>query len=208
MEEKKLHIIKNVGLMYLKFGIRAVTMDDVAAEFGISKKTLYQYFSDKADLVSQVVNYFLENPELDFKTQNNENAIDFIIAVRSHVANILKFYNNNVEFDLKKLYPELYKKVHEAKRQRIFESTIENLKYGMEQGLYRSDLEPYFIAKLQVGRMLYTLNPEYKVFEEYEVNSLSFFDSIMNYHMHAICTEEGINYYKKQLNKVQNEDKN
>lgn len=208
MEEKKLHIIKNVGLMYLKFGIRAVTMDDVAAEFGISKKTLYQYFSDKADLVSQVVNYFLENPELDFKTQNNENAIDFIIAVRSHVANILKFYNNNVEFDLKKLYPELYKKVHEAKRQRIFESTIENLKYGMEQGLYRSDLEPYFIAKLQVGRMLYTLNPDYKVFEEYEVNSLSFFDSIMNYHMHAICTEEGINYYKKQLNKVQNEDKN
>lgn len=208
MEEKKLHIIKNVGLMYLKFGIRAVTMDDVAAEFGISKKTLYQYFSDKADLVSQVVNYFLENPELDFKTQNNENAIDFIIAVRSHVANILKFYNNNVEFDLKKLYPELYKKVHEAKRQRIFESTIENLKYGIEQGLYRNDLEPYFIAKLQVGRMLYTLNPDYKVFEEYEVNSLSFFDSIMNYHMHAICTEEGINYYKKQLNKVQNEDKN
>lgn len=208
MEEKKLHIIKNVGLMYLKFGIRAVTMDDVAAEFGISKKTLYQYFSDKADLVSQVVNYFLENPELNFKTQNKENAIDFIIAVRSHVANILKFYNNNVEFDLKKLYPELYKKVHEAKRQRIFESTIENLKYGMEQGLYRNDLEPYFIAKLQVGRMLYTLNPDYKVFEEYEVNSLSFFDSIMNYHMHAICTEEGINYYKKQLNKVQNEDKN
>jgi len=208
MEEKKLHIIKNVGLMYLKFGIRAVTMDDVAAEFGISKKTLYQYFSDKADLVSQVVNYFLENPELNFKTQNKENAIDFIIAVRSHVANILKFYNNNVEFDLKKLYPELYKKVHEAKRQRIFESTIENLKYGMEQGLYRSNLEPYFIAKLQVGRMLYTLNPDYKIFEEYEVNSLSFFDSIMNYHMHAICTEEGINYYKKQLNKVQNEDKN
>ena len=59
MEEKKLHIIKNVGLMYLKFGIRGVTMDDVAAEFGISKKTLYQYFSDKQDLVSQVVNYFL-----------------------------------------------------------------------------------------------------------------------------------------------------
>jgi AcrR family transcriptional regulator len=208
MEEKKLHIIKNVGLMYLKFGIRAVTMDDVATEFGISKKTLYQYFSDKADLVSSVVDYFLENAELDLSSHNHENAIDYIIAVRSHVANILKFYNNNIEFDLKKLYPELYKKVHEAKRQRIFESTIENLKHGMEQGLYRSDLEPYFIAKLQVGRMLYTLNPEYKVFEEYEVNSLSFFDSITNYHMHAICTEKGINYYKKQLNKVQNEDKN
>lgn len=194
--------------MYLKFGIRGVTMDDVAAEFGISKKTLYQYFSDKADLVSQVVNYFLENPELSLKVRNNENAIDNVFDVRRHVAHILKFYNNNIEFDLKKWYPELYKRVHEAKRQRIFENTIENLKLGMAQGWYRKDLETYFIAKLQVGRMLYTLNPDYKIFEEYEVNSLSFFDSIMNYHMHAICTEKGINYYKKQLKKVQNEDKN
>lgn len=194
--------------MYLKFGIRGVTMDDVAAEFGISKKTLYQYFSDKEDLVSEVVNYFLENPELNLKVRNNENAIDNIFAVRRHVAHILKFYNNNIEFDLKKWYPELFKRVHEAKRQRIFENTIENLKLGMAQGWYRKDLEPYFIAKLQVGRMLYTLNPDYKIFEEYEVNSLSFFDSIMNYHMHAICTEEGISYYKKQLKKVQNEDKN
>lgn len=208
MEERKLDIIRQVGLMYMKFGIRSVTMDHVASEFGISKKTLYQYFRDKEDLVTHVVNYFLENPDLDFSTMNKKNAVDSMFAVREHVANILKFYNNNIEFELKKSYPQLYKKVHETKRQRIFENTIENLKQGMEQGLYRKDLDPYFIAKLQVGRIIYTLNPEYGIFEEYEVNSLAFFDSMMNYHMHAICNPKGLEYYKKQLNKVQNETKN
>lgn len=208
MEEKKLHIIQNVGLMYLKYGIRGVTMDDVATEFGVSKKTLYQFFKDKKDLVSEVVDYYLENPLCDLRIQEAENAIDNIFAIRQHVANILKVYNNNVEFDLKKQYPELYKKVHDAKRQKIFENMMENLKQGISQGMYRTDIDPIFIAKLQIGRMLYTLNPEYKIFEEYEVNSLSFFDSVMNYHMPAICTEKGLNYYKKQLNTVQNEDKN
>lgn len=194
--------------MYLKLGIRAVTMDDVAAEFGISKKTLYQYFSDKENLVSQVVDYFLDNPDFNLKEISEANAIDEIFRIRQRVAFILKIYNNNIENELKRTYPALHKKVHEAKRQRIFESTVENLNLGMEQGLYRKDLETYFIAKLTVGRMLYTSNPDYKIFEEYEVNSLAFFDSVMNYHMHAICTEKGLKYYQKQLKKIQNEDKN
>ena len=208
MEEKKLHIIQNVGQMYLKFGIRAVTMDDVASEFGISKKTLYQYFSDKEDLVSHVVDFFLESSTLDFKNKPAENAIIGMFIVRSHVANILKIYNNNIEFELKKSYPTLYKKVHDEKRQRIFDNTIENLKQGISQGFYRNELDPQFIAKLQVGRMLYTLNPDYGIFEDYEVNTIALFDNMMDYHMHAICTEKGLEYYQKQLNRIQNEDKN
>lgn len=194
--------------MYLKSGIRSVTMDDVATEFGISKKTLYQYFSDKETLVTHVVDYFINNPEFSMNELNPTNAIDEILRIRQRVAYILKFYNNNIENELKKTYPGLYKKVHETKRQKIFESTVENLNHGIAQGLYRKDLETYFIAKLQVGRMLYTSNPDYKIFEEYEVNSMAFFDSVMNYHMHAICTDKGIKYYQKQLKKIQNEDKN
>ena len=205
MEEKKLHIIKNVGKLYLKFGIRSVTMDDVAAEFGVSKKTLYQYFSDKEDLVSHVIDYFLENPAIDLESHHQKNAIDSMFKIREHVAYILRFYNNNIEFELKRLYPHLHKRVHNAKRQRIFNNTVENLKQGIEQKLYREGIDTEFIAKLQVGRMLFTLNPDNEIFEEHEVNSLDLFDKTMSYHMHAVCTKKGIEYYKKQLNKVQNE---
>ncbi|WP_346861952.1 TetR/AcrR family transcriptional regulator [uncultured Draconibacterium sp.] len=193
--------------MFLKLGIRNVTMDNIAAEFGISKKTLYQYFSDKEDLVSQVVDYFLEDLKTDLQkiALGNANAIDEMFKVREHVDFILKMYNSHIEQDLEKTYPRLYKKIHETKRQRIFANTIDNLNKGIAQGLYRSDVETYFIAKQQVGLILYTLNPHFKLFEDYEVQTLAVFDNMMNYHMHAICTEQGLNYYKKQLNIVQHE---
>jgi AcrR family transcriptional regulator len=208
MEDKKLHIIKNVGIMYMKYGIRAVTMDDVANEFGISKKTLYQYFSDKQELVSSVIDYYIENPEVDFNDYNHLNAIETIFTVRAHVARLLKFYNNSIEYDLKKLYPALYKKVYNEKRKHVFQNTISNISKGKEEGLYRNEIDPELIAKLQVGRIFYTLNPDYDIFKEDEVNSLQLFDDIMDYHMHAICTTKGIKIYTQQLNKVQNENKN
>ncbi len=205
MEEKKLHILKNVGKLYFKFGIRSVTMDDVAREFGISKKTLYQYFKDKVDLVSQVVDYYLNNLMMNVNASKDENAIDFYFALRSHISKILKYFNNNIEFDLKKQYPQLFKKVHKIKREKIFSTTVSNINKGMETGFYRTGLNVELIAKLQVGRMLYTLNPENEIFNESEVATIELFDKVMEYHMHAICTEKGIEYFKKQLNKIQNE---
>ncbi len=202
MEDKKLHIIQNVGTMYQKFGIKGVTMDDVAAEFGISKKTLYQYFSGKKDLVSHVVDYIIETSEIDFNTVENGNAIDNMFAIRNQLAKIVKVCNTNFEDDLKRSFPYLFKKINDTKRQRIFENAISNLKQGMAQGMYRDDLDLEFIARLLVGRVLYALNPDFGCFEAYEINSLSFFEGVMDYHMNAICTEKGLKYYKKQFNPV------
>lgn len=206
MEEKKLHIIKNVGKLYLRFGIRGVTMDDVAQEFGISKKTLYQYFLDKKDLVSQVVDYYLENPIFDINGDCAGNAIDHCFCLREHINKILKYFNNSIEFDLKKQYPQLYKKVHKKKREKIFSNTVLSLNTGIAEGLFRDDLDVEIIAKLQVGRMLFTLNPENEIFSDTEVAKIDLFDKVINYHMHAICTQKGIEYFKKQFNKIQDEN--
>jgi AcrR family transcriptional regulator len=209
MEERKLYIIKNAGQLYLKFGIRNITMDSVATELGISKKTLYQYFKDKEDLISQVIDFYMSDGlQLEIKNPSSKNAIDNMFCYRERIADLLKFYHNHIETELKKTYPAMHEKLHETKRKRIFDDTIENIKLGISQGLYRPDVEPSFVAKLSLGRMLYTMNPEYGIFEDFELNSLSFFDSILDYHMHAICTEEGLKHYKKQLKKVQNETKN
>ena len=206
MEEKKLHILQNVGKLYMKFGIRSVTMDDVAREFGISKKTLYQYFSDKEDLVGQVVDFYLNKPAFNLNGDDNGNAIDHFFVLRKHVLKTLKYYNNNLEFDLKKLYPELYKKVHNYKRERIYSNTVKNFVDGVRDGYYRPDLDPVLVAKLQLGRMLCTLNSDNEFFSETELSSIELFDKIIDYHMHAICTVKGIKYYKEQLNKIQNEE--
>lgn len=181
-------------------------MNDVATEFGISKKTLYQYFFDKQDLVSHVVDYFMEPSNHDLNSLAEANAIDSMLKIRKHVVYILKFYNNHIEDDLKRTYPNIYKEVYETKRKRIFDYTVKNLNRGIVQGLYRQDITPLFVAKLQLGQMLYTLNPAYTIFTESEISSLSLFNNMMNYYMHAICTNKGFEYYTKQLNKVQDEN--
>lgn len=208
MGEKKKYILKNVGELYLKFGIRSVTMDNVASEFGVSKKTLYQFFADKADLVGQVVDYHLTNPCFDFNAPGNGNAIDRYFALRRHIITIMRHFNNNIEFDLKKQYPDIYCKVHQMKRERIFEGTKRNIEEGMAEGLFRRGLDAALIAKLHIGRMLFTLNPENEVFQEDELKDISLFDRVIDYHMHAICAPAGLAYYKKQLNKIHNEVKN
>ncbi len=206
MEDKKLHILQNAGKLYLKFGIRSVTMDDVAREFGISKKTLYTYFVDKENMVGQVIDFYLNKPDFNLSRNCPGNAIDHFFEIRKHVIRTLKYFNNNLEHDLKKLYPELYKKVHTFKRERIYSNTVKNFVDGVKEGLYRSELDPVMVAKLQVGRMLYSLNPDNEVFSETELSSIELFDKIIDYHMHAICTDKGITYFKEQLNKIQNEE--
>jgi len=209
MEERKQYIIKNVGQLYLKHGIKNITMDSVATEFGISKKTLYQYFSDKEDLISQVIDFYVSDGlQLELKNAGPGNAIDNMFLYRERIADLLKFYHNHLEDELINKYPVLHVKLHKMKNKRIFDDSIENLKLGISQGLYRSDLEPSFVAKLSLGRLLYTMNPKFGIFEDFELNSLAFFDNILDYHMHAVCTEKGLKHYKKLLNNVQNETNN
>lgn len=208
MEEKKIHILRNVGGLYLQFGIKSVTMDNVAQELGISKKTIYRHFHNKKDLIKQVIEYYRKNPVFGLSDKSLGNAIDRIFALRSHVVKILKHFNNNFEKDLKKIYPDLYKEVRRLKRQRIRNETIINVEDGINEGLFRAEISPEFVARMQVGLMLYTLNPDNEVFSAHEALTIKLFDQVTDYYMHAVCTENGLKYYRKQLNRIQNEENN
>jgi len=206
MEDKKQHILSNVCKLYLKYGIRNITMDDIALEFGISKKTLYQYFNDKEDLVAQVFDYYMNNPIFNFNQSGSGNSIDRLLAVKDHVTIILKNLNNNFEFELKKLYPSLYQKWHDFKVKKIYGDTFKNIESGKAEGLFRMELDSDLIARLQVGRMLLTLNSESGIFSEKEVVSIDLFDKVIDYHLHAICTPQGLDYYKQKKEQKNNQD--
>lgn len=208
MENKKEIILKNVGKLYLRFGIRGVTMDDIAREFGISKKTLYQYFTDKKELVGEVIEYYKKFPVFNLNEKDSGNAIDRIFAIREHVNQVIKYFNNNLEKDLKKTYPDLYKVVHRFKRHKIYHEILVNMEDGTRDGLYRESISPDLVAKIVIGKMLFTLNPDHGIFTKERLNSIELFDQVMDYHMHAICTPEGLEYYRKQLNRIRNEEKN
>jgi AcrR family transcriptional regulator len=205
MEEKKTEILKSVVKLFHKYGIRSVTMDDVASEFGISKKTLYQYFKNKEELVSEVINYFIENPGYHLPDGSTGNPIERVFLLRKHIAGFLKSYNNNLDFDLKKQYPVIYKKVKEFKRLKIFNDTLADLVEGKRLGLFRESIDAEFISKLNVGRILLTFNPEQGIFTDRELSSIDWFDKTIDYHFHGICTEKGLKYYEEQLLKLRDE---
>ena len=207
MEEKKTHILEQVGQLYMRHGIRSVTMDDVAAELAISKKTLYQYFKDKADLVGAVVDAFLMKDDA-FHCQESKsmNAIDKILWIRKHLGEMLKIVHNNLEYDLRKSYPDVYRRITDYKRKRIYQDNLAIMDQGKQEGLFREELDSDVMARIVVGRMLFVFNPDNEIFSDEEVRDMRLFDHLLDYHFHGICTEEGLKYYKKQLNNVQNEN--
>ncbi len=207
MKDKKAYILEQVGQLYLRHGIRSVTMDDVAAELGISKKTLYQYFRDKADLVGAVVDSYLMKDEV-FHCQENKslNAIDKILWIRKHISEMLKIVHNNMEYDLRKSYPDVYRQITDYKRKRIYQDNLTVMNQGKAEGLFREELDSDLMARIVVGRFLLVFNPDNEIFTDEEVRNISLFDEMVDYHFHGVCTEEGLKYYKQQLNNVQNEN--
>ncbi|WP_299581916.1 TetR/AcrR family transcriptional regulator [uncultured Sunxiuqinia sp.] len=207
MENKKEYILKQVAQLYMRHGIRSITMDDVAAELGMSKKTVYLYFKDKADLVGEVVTNFLMKDEA-FHCEENKglNAIDRVFWIREHINNMLDLVHNNMEYDLRKGYPKEYKKITEYKRKRIYQDNLSIMEQGKAEGLFREEVDNDFVARISVGRFLLVFNPDHEIFSEEEVRDIRLFDQVIDYHFHGICTEKGLKYYKQQLNNAQNEN--
>lgn len=202
MNDDLKNILEKVQCLYLKYGIKSITMDDVARELGISKKTLYTFVSDKNDLVKKILDKQLEEGKCYFDTISNQtlNAIEEIIEVHKHVNNAIKKYNPTTEYDLRKYYPELYKPFIEEKRKRMFGWILSNIKNGKSLGLYRDDVNEKVIAMLVVSRNEFLVESD--LFSENEFNSSDFFNEILKYHIRGIATQKGIDLYESYLKEL------
>lgn len=191
MESKVQQIIPRVFKLYQRYGIKSVTMDDVAQHLGISKKTLYEFFTDKEDLVKQVFLWDY-NGKFDFFLKiegKNLNAIEELFEVYQLIKEIFKEYNPSVEYDIRKYYPALFSQFKEIKRKRFYELSLKNLNKGMHEGLYRNDLNSSVLARLHVFRVENIL--ESGLFSVEELTSIPVFHEIFVYHLRGILSEEG-----------------
>ncbi len=205
--EKKEHILNTAALLFFKHGIRSITMDEIAKEAGVSKKTIYCFYKAKKELVEAFINhYIIENPNLTLSDSEHLNAIESLFNFKEKIEVIFELAKNNLDYDLKRLYPNIHRKLEDFKRKLIYRIEVSLLEKGKNEGLFRQELDNDFIARMSIGRNLLILNPENDLFTEKECLSIQTFDKIIDYHLHAICTSKGIEYYKKQLNKTQNED--
>lgn len=208
MDEKGQELVEKSAEIYKKFGIKSVTMDDLARHLGVSKKTLYKYFKDKNDIVTRSIANKMEaeacsvNKVCEFAS----NAIDELMGITQNVIENLNKIHPSVFYDLEKYYPEAFEKIEEHKKGFIYNCVLGNLERGKKEGLYRSDLNSEIIAKLYVLRVTDILNP-YN-FDENKFTPMDLYMEAFRYHIRGIASEKGIEYQEKLIQLNQENEKN
>jgi AcrR family transcriptional regulator len=199
MNEELKNILLKVRELYMKYGIKSITMDDVSRELGISKKTLYQYVTDKDDLVGKYIdNEIILRQEEIFKCfKIGFNAIEELFEISIFMNKLMRNQNTATEYDLKKYYPMHYQKTIKARREGIFNYILENLTKGINEGLYRKEMNKEVIAKLYLWRSENIHIDELFTIEEF--TSVKLFVELLTYHVRGIATEKGISVLEKKI---------
>lgn len=186
-----LEIYQKIESMFLKYGIKSVTMDDIARELGISKKTIYQYVANKNELVHSVLKAYLDRDaqEIQNLRAGASNAIDEWMNIFNYSCNLFIEFNPNVLYDLYKYYPKSWEAFQEYKNKYTYNVIIENLKKGVKEGLYRKNLIPEIIAKMYIFRMEAFLDPAN--FPSKELTQKEIFSHLLEYHLRGIVSSKG-----------------
>jgi AcrR family transcriptional regulator len=193
MKEK---IINKAKDMFLKLGFKSITMDDIAGEMCISKKTIYKYFANK-ELLIQESTQVLHKEVHEIITEiisRNYNAIEENFQIRKMFADMFKSTDTSPIYQLKKHYPEVYETVLEYQVQECESCFKQNIEKGIAQGLYRKDLNIEAYIKLYYA-LIFSINENTR--SEREAFALEM--EALEYHTRAMATEKGIAELEKNL---------
>lgn len=187
---------------FLRYGIRNVSMDDIAQALGISKKTLYLHVDNKETLVHMVAEKFMCEDEqfaLKIKAQNL-NAIDEMLQIAENV--YLKLKNINVAslYDLHKYYPQVWNMFEQHRHSFIAAIIQENLSKGIAEGLYRQNLPPKIYTHFYLTLAGSITDMKKGTCEKCKPAEL--FMEFFKYHILGISSDKGIQYLKKNLDKI------
>jgi TetR/AcrR family transcriptional regulator, cholesterol catabolism regulator len=200
MEEKKLEILQKTAQVYMRYGIRSVTMDDLARELSISKKTLYQHFPDKDTLVQEIMRLKITMDQLisDAARQHAPNAIDEMFEISQSVGDMIRHVHPSVFYDLQKYHPKAWEILENHKWNFVYNQILSNIHRGMQEGLYRENMNPELIARMHLAKtdMIFAGN----LFPPNQFNLEEVFNELFRFQIRGMASEKGIEYLKKRMN--------
>lgn len=195
MDERFENIMLESMQLFQKYGIRSVSMDDIAKEQGISKKTLYQYVVNKGDLIDKILQFKIDSSCDYFSdiADSEQNAIDVLLEISKQVSKSYQEATPNMHYDMQKYYPEILKKHEERHKKIVYEGVKQNIAIGLEQGLYRDDLDDNLIAELYVKKLQEMNDEEFLKNIRYSFKKI--FEVMFDAHIRAIVNDKGLEYY-------------
>jgi len=202
--EKSGQLISSILELFMKFGIKSLTMDDISRKMGISKKTLYQVVKDKKDLVKKGMLLCLEDEQyvISDVTKKSESAIDELIGFTKCANARLSEMHASVIYDLQKYHPETWELMEDHKKGFVKNAILENTKRGIKEGIYRDNLNPEIIASLYILMMDGFFHSD-EVFGK-GVTLEEIHLEMIRYHVRGVANDKGITVLRNALNKEEN----
>jgi TetR/AcrR family transcriptional regulator, cholesterol catabolism regulator len=199
MEEQEIKdkILTGAEGLFMKYGIRSVSMDDIARQLSVSKKTLYQHFADKDELVTLMSQMHMQREVKEYEAIKNasENSIDELNKISFQIKCDLENMNPSVLFDLQKFHPKAWTLWLTHKNDFINHSIVRNLKQGISEGYYRQELNPEIIS---ISRLvLIEAGFDERLFPKEKFNLLEVHSQFFDHFVYGLCTDKGRKLYQK-----------
>ncbi len=200
MDTNNTEYLKTVLGLYSKYGIKSVTMDDVSRELGISKKTLYNFVTDKNELVEKVIDFQCKERKTWMKSLNLDKlpALEEVVQVSKMINKTISEFSPSFQYDLSKYYIAIHRKMMNINRESMAKSMLQNIKKGKAEGYYRTELNEDIIVNMHISNVENLTETGF--YNAQKVNPEKVQRELFAYHMHAILNEKGLEEYTRLLN--------
>ncbi|MEO6883061.1 MAG: TetR/AcrR family transcriptional regulator [Bacteroidia bacterium] len=198
-EEK---ILQTAIELFFKYGIKSVTMDDIAKQLSMSKKTIYNYYRNKDEIVLALTTAHFKGNILECEAlaKNSKDAVFEMVGMMHQLRVMFARMNPTVVYDLQKYHPEAWQLFKNFKENHISKLVEDNLKKGIEQGLYREDIDVKIMVRLRLEEVEMASVPTIFNPQKFDLKEVQM--ELLNHFLHGITTIKGhklIEKYKKMM---------
>lgn len=187
----KERIIESATDLFLKKGVKSVTMDEIATTNGVSKRTLYELFEDKSELIEACINY-TDKQHLQFFEQmknSKSNILEIFINIYKNRSEVVMGADKDFFGQIKRYYPDIYKRTVTSLKEKRVESSKKLLELGQEQGLFISNMDKDLVARV-LSEVVMVLSSS-ELASAYKYNMMDLFKNTMILYTRGISTEKG-----------------
>ncbi|MGE0771713.1 MAG: TetR/AcrR family transcriptional regulator [Cyclobacteriaceae bacterium] len=190
--------------LFMKYGIRSVSMDNIANHLGVSKKTLYQYFTDKDEIVESVTKAHLDEQERQMTgvRDHSKNAIEELVGVSVCLKENMRGMNPSLLFDLQKYHHKAWNLWLKFRDNMVRKSIIANLDQGKQEGYFRADINTEVLATLRLENIQLAFDPSVFPPDRFALAEVQM--QVLEHFVYGLFTDKGRKLYEKLKTKSPN----
>ncbi len=197
----KQKIIEGAEALFMRYGVRSVSMDDVAREVSVSKKTIYQHFNHKDDLVTETARNYLtgEMKEISEVTENAADALEELFLLSKCIRQNISRVNPSLLYDLQKYHPDAWEVFRDYKYNFIMGKVMSNLVRGKKENLYRADINEKILSVMRVEQVQLIFDE--RAFPKSDFDFVDVQVQIFDHFIHGLLSDNGRKYYQSYQKK-------